>query len=104
MDGLVQQIVVENSHGRHRLHHWYSTRQHTRIMTPFHFEHHILTLLIHRRLATQLSGDRLEEHTEINVLPIADASLNAPRMIRTSVDMSTIIEDVPLRTGVSKRK
>src|SRR5574344_650627 len=97
---LIYQVVVEDGHGSHGFHHGYGTWQNTRVVTAAGLNNGIITIFVHGGLLSEQSGYRLERHTEVDILSVADAALNASAVVGQCGDVSAVVaEDIILLTS-----
>ena len=92
MRGFVEQVIIQNRHGRHSFYHRYRTRKYAGIVPSASFYDRRGSVQCYGFLFHQDSGDRFEGNTEINILPVRDTSLYATGMIRMGVDVSVFVE------------
>lgn len=77
--------MIQYRHCSHGLHDRHCPRQHARVMSSLDLQDGLIAIFVNGGLLAQLSGHRLEEHTEIYVLPVGYSSLYTPRVIGESV-------------------
>ena len=91
MAGFVQQVIVEYRHGSHGFYNGHRTRQYTRVVTAFGFQYRIVPVDVDGRLFHQNGSYRFEGHLEIDVLTVADSSLNTTGAVGTGLDVSVVV-------------
>ena len=101
MSCLVEQVVVEQGHGRHGLHDGDGTRQDARVVTSTGCDVGVMSGRVDSRLFHEYRGHGLECHAEIDVLSVADAALYASRVVGARVDAPVVVieEVILLRAG-----
>ena len=77
----MEQIMVEDHHRGHCLDNGNGARNNTGVVAPFSHKGHRLSMLIDGGLRFQKCCNGLKCHPKEDVLPIADAALNAPAVI-----------------------
>lgn len=77
----MEQIMVEDHHRGHCLDNGNGARNNTGVVAAFRYKGHRLSMLIDGGLRFQKRCNGLKCYPKEDVLPIADAALNAPAMI-----------------------
>ena len=83
---LLNKQRVGHHEGGHSLDNWHGARYDTRVMTSLDGGHNLLMERVHRRLFHKDCGSRLKGHTEIDILSIGDAALDAATVICASAN------------------
>src|SRR5262245_2062869 len=83
----MSQSVVTKDESSHRLDHWDSARQHTRVMPSASLENGVFARRIYRVLSAKNGGSRFERDAEKNGFTVADAALNAATAITARADL-----------------
>lgn len=83
---FVQEIIVEDSHGSHGFNDRYGTWQDAWIVTATGVEDGRIAILIDGLNFLEQGSNRLEGAAEVDRLAVADAALDAARVIATSLE------------------
>lgn len=87
----VYQIIIQYRHGRHGFYNGYGTGQYARVVTALRLHGGVNAVDVHRMLFHQEGRYRLEGHAEMDVLTVADAALDASRMVGVCGDASVVV-------------
>ena len=87
----VNQIIVEDGHGGHGFYDGHCTRKHAGVVTALCLHNRIVSFDVYRLLFHQESSYRLERYTEVDVLSVADTSLDTARVIGACVYASVVM-------------
>lgn len=88
MRGFVEQVIIQNRHGRHSFYHRYRTRKYAGIVPSASFYDCRGSVLCYGFLFHQDGSDWLESHPEIDVLSVADSALYASAIVGACSDGS----------------
>ena len=79
---LIEQIGIQYCHGSHGLYNGHGTRNHAGVVATLCLEGNFMALHVYGLLVAQQGGHGFKSYSEVDVLAIADAALNASAMIR----------------------